>query len=93
MDRSTAPTRAALRPALLAGALLLIAAGVGIYLAVDEAVGVVIAVLGVFDLLTVPLVLRLGNRGSAPAHPPAEPGAEPPSAEPDPTYNPYARED
>ena len=90
--RSTPPP--VLRLALLVGATLMIVAGVGIYLILEEPlVGLVIAAVGVLDLLTVPLVMRsIGRRsGSSPTAAPAD--GEPEPAGSDPSYNPYARED
>jgi hypothetical protein len=90
-----------LRPALLASAALMIVVGIGIWLIVGEPlIGIIIAAVGVFDLLTINFVVgRIGRAsvGSAPPEP-AGTEAEPPAAEPvpteaDPSYNPYARED
>ena len=78
-----------LRPVMVAVALLTIALGVGIYLAMDDSVvGIAVAAFGVIDLLTIPLVLRMIARNRAGSG--APPGTP---AEPDRTYNPYARED
>jgi hypothetical protein len=80
-----------LRPVLLATAALMIAVGLGIWLILGETlVGIVIAAIGVFDLLTMRFVLGKVSRASAGSAPPA---GEVPPAEPDPSYNPYARED
>ncbi len=51
--------------------------------------GIALAAIGLVDLLTIPFVLGVvaRNRSSSGAAP------EPPSGEPDPDYNPYARED
>ncbi len=67
--------------------VVMIAAGLAVYAFTDSIVGLVIAAIGAFDLVTMPLFLRKIGRakaGSAPAAP--EPEA-------DPSYNPYARED
>ncbi len=78
-----------LRPVMVAVALLTIALGMGIYLALDDSVvGIAVAAFGVIDLLTIPLVLRMIARNRAGSSGPA-----PTPAEPDRTYNPYARED
>jgi hypothetical protein len=80
---------------LLTSAALMIAAGIGIALILGETtIGLIIAAVGVFDLLTMKFVLGAVQRGSSTssAEPPADP-AEPPPVEPDPDYNPYARED
>lgn len=74
-----------LRMVLIAGALLMIGAGVVIYLTTDEVLGAILAGFGILDLLTVPLVVRLIARNAALAE--AEPAGE------DPDYNPYSRED
>jgi hypothetical protein len=78
-----------LRSALIGGALITIAVGVVVYLAVDETLGLVLAGIGLVDLVTVPFVVGLmaRNRQSSGTAP------EPPPAEADPNYNPYARED
>lgn len=68
-----------LRPVLLTSAALMIAAGIGIALILGETtIGLIIAAVGVFDLLTMKFVLG------------AVTSRKPPS---DPSYNPYARED
>ena len=78
-----------LRPVMVAVALLTIALGAGIYFAMDDSVvGIAVAAFGVIDLLTIPLVLRMIARNRAGSS--APPGTP---AEPDRTYNPYARED
>jgi hypothetical protein len=87
-----------LRPVLLTSAALMIVAGIGIALILGETtIGLVIAAVGVFDLLTMKVVLgAVTGRKPVPGAPQAapEPGAaEPPPAQPDPSYNPYARED
>ena len=74
---------------VVAVALLTIALGVGIYLLLDDSVvGIAVAAFGVVDLLTIPLVLRMIARNRAGSSAPT-----PAPAEPDRTYNPYARED
>ena len=90
-----------LRFTLVAGALILIVVGALIALA-GSAFGWAIAAVGVVDLLTVPLVVRMIERsqrkieleaaaqGTAPVEEPESPAADPTA---DPTYNPYARED
>jgi hypothetical protein len=88
-----------LRPVLLTSAALMIAAGIGIALIVGEPmIGLVIAAIGVIDLLAIKLVLgAVGGReppSAAPQTPASEAGAaDPPHPKPDPSYNPYARED
>ena len=78
-----------LRPVMVAVALLTIALGVGIYLAMDDSVvGIAVAAFGVIDLLTIPLVLRMIARNRAGSGAPTSTPAGP-----DRTYNPYARED
>ena len=79
----------------MVGAALMIVAGAGIYLILDEPLaGIVIAAIGVLDLLAVPLVMRSigGGSGSSPAPAPAG-DSEPEPVQPDPSRNPYARED
>jgi hypothetical protein len=81
---------AVLRPVMVGVALLTIVLGAGIYFILDDSVvGIIVAALGVIDLLTLPLVLRMvaRDRGGAQA-----PGEQAP-VEPDRSYNPYARED
>ena len=88
-----------LRPVLLTSAALMIAAGIGVALIVGETtIGLVIAAVGVFDLLTAKLVLgavsRQRSTDVSPSAAGTDPGnAEPPPPQPDPSYNPYARED
>ena len=78
-----------LRPVMVAVALLTIALGVGIYLAMDDSVvGIAVAAFGVIDLLTIPLVLRMIARNRAGSGAPTSTPAGPDRA-----YNPYARED
>jgi hypothetical protein len=78
-----------LRSALIGGALITIAVGVFLYLSVDETVGIALAAIGLVDLVTIPFVLGVvaRNRSTSGAAP------EPSPREPDPDYNPYARED
>jgi hypothetical protein len=78
-----AGTRTILRVALLGGALLMIGAGIWIYLSSDEVTGAILAGLGVLDLLTIPFVLRVVVAGRSSQAPPGE----------DADYNPFARED
>jgi len=90
-----------LRMILPAGSLLFLLIGIGIYIAVDELVGVILIGVSVLELLTMPLVFRSINRGLSSRERSAietgdaeELGAAPEAvAEPDPSYNPYARED
>jgi hypothetical protein len=78
-----------LRTALIGGALITIAVGVFLYLAVDEMIGIALVAIGVVDLVTIPLVLGMMERNRARSASPSEP----PPVEADPSYNPYARED
>lgn len=75
---------AVLRPVMIGVALLTIALGAGIYLALDDSVvGIAVIAFGVIDLLTIPLVLRMITRNRA-----GSGGAASTPAEPDRTYNP-----
>ncbi len=87
-------TIAVLRPVMVGVALLTIALGGALYYFLDESVvGIVVAAFGVVDLLTIPFVLRLVARNRVGTAAPASAPAEGTPAEPDRTYNPYARED
>ena len=78
-----------LRWVLPLSSLAIIAAGGAVAAFGDTTTGLLIAAVGLVDLLTVPFVLRRigASRGKAPAGP----EAADPTADPD--YNPYARED
>jgi hypothetical protein len=81
-----------LRPILLGGALLTIVLGIGVYFILEEkTIGIALAAFGVIDLLTAPFMLRTIQQGSS-GDAPEAPADEAP-AQPDPSYNPYARED
>jgi hypothetical protein len=78
-----------LRWALPLSSLAIIAAGGVVAASGDTTTGLLIAAVGMVDLLTVPFVLRWigASRGRAPGDPQATDPTE------DPDYNPYARED
>lgn len=81
-----------LKPALLASAALMIVVGLGVWLILGETtIGLIIAGIGVFDLLTMRFVVGAIQKGQAAQSEPA--AGEAPTAQPDPDYNPYARED
>ena len=85
---------AVLRPVMVGVALLTIALGGALYYFLDESVvGIVVAAFGVVDLLTIPFVLRMVARNRAGSAGSSASPAEGTPAEPDRTYNPYARED
>lgn len=86
MARSSLP----LGPALVLAAVVTLAVGAVVYVTIDETAGAIIAALGVFDLVTIPVVLRLMRRNAV-RRPTADERETP--AQPDRTYNPYARED
>jgi hypothetical protein len=83
---------------LVLTAVVMIAVGAAVFAFGGSFIGLVIALVGVFDLVTMRLVLgRMGSaRGTGGSEPVA---AEPPPVEApadpaaDPSYNPYARED
>ncbi len=90
-----------MRFTLVTGALILIVVGAFVALT-GSSFGWAIAAVGVVELLTVPLVVRMIERsqrkielevapqGTAPVEEPDSPAVD---AAADPTYNPYARED
>jgi predicted lysophospholipase L1 biosynthesis ABC-type transport system permease subunit len=90
-----------LRVVLPAGSLIFLLIGIGLYIAVDELIGAIFIGAAVVELLTMPLVFRSLSRGLSSRERSAIEageeeelgGAPEPAAEPDPSYNPYARED
>lgn len=80
----------ALAAALVAGAMVIIAAG-GIVTLLAGWYGLLIVAFGLIDLATIPFVLRAisGSRGGSATGEPEPSAGE--AADPD--YNPYARED
>jgi len=85
-----------LGPILALVAVATIAVGAGLYLGGNETLGAVLAVLGLLDLATIPLVMRAVGRRSGTGAPggsdsPASTDAAP--KQPDRDHNPYARED
>ena len=73
--------------------IAMVALGIGLWLALDEPIALIVAAIGLSDLATGAFLIgQAKSRGELPADAPLT-GPDDTGPEADPSYNPYARED